>query len=102
MINALKLSRFLRKIIKNLNFKQVLSLAGSAFTCASAGYALKEYFDSSGRIIENGIYTVEQAAEILKISHEEADALVKSGKIQGRMFNTGYRILGRNLLDYLK
>ena len=58
------------------------------------------------QIEKNGVYTVSEAAQLLKIGDNAMYRLLKAGKVKGAKTNDagkGYwRILGENLLDFLR
>jgi len=89
------------KFLRNRTLKRFMDVSGSLLTCATAGLAIREYLKPSAQIKENQVYSLEEASKLLKLHPSETAFLIDSGELPGKKIGTTYRILGKNLLNYL-
>ncbi|CAH2598665.1 Magnetosome protein MamR [Rhodovastum atsumiense] len=70
---------------------------------ASLALAVFELYDQFYREIRpNRIYSVDEAARLLRLERRSLVRLIRQGTIPGMKVSGHYRVLGQSLLDFLK
>ena len=78
-----------------------LVLRGGAVV--SLALAVVQLYDQLFREIRpNRLYSIDEAARLLRLDRETLERLLRQGAFLSANVDGNYRILGQNLLDYLK
>lgn len=79
-----------------------LTLAGTAFGAVAAGVQLHREILESRRIYENAVYTLPEAARVLRLQPEDVLALVEERTLTGRRIGDTWCFLGSSLLALVR
>ncbi len=80
----------------------ILSRVAVALSVVLMGKQLVDFINGSIKVSPNQIYSVKETAKLLKIDKNEVLKLIRSKKLKARLVGKGFRISGKNLVDFIE
>jgi hypothetical protein len=91
----------IKKILSVKKLKNALGITGSIMSLGTMALIAKEHLQLNLQIRENQVYTLEQAALVLRITPADMKELVDREEIPYKIIGSQYRFLGKNLINFL-
>jgi excisionase family DNA binding protein len=74
----------------------------TAITGALVFKSMWDWWNSLKKIDEWRVYTLKEAAKVLRVSHDFLRQEIEAGRLIARPMGNDYRIAGRYMLEYLR